>query len=185
MNLMLLRLFQRQVEEQCRYLLVSAHRVNSALAQNPQDIWFDLQNLLSAGANIAKLLWGRNPTIAEQRAPLRASLGIDDTSPLRQRDMRNHYEHIDERLDDWDKDSKRHNHVSKVVGPASAIAGIDEIDLFRGFDPATATARFWGDTFDIQALVTEVERLLPIATAEGAKPHWDPPPNPSDSGGGQ
>jgi hypothetical protein len=183
MNLMLLRLFQGQVAEQCRYLLLSAQRVNLALSSDG-DIWFDLQNLLAAGANVAKLLWGKNPTITAQRAPLRASLGIDDASPLKQRGMRNHYEHIDERLDDWDRLSKHHNHVSRIIGPPDAIAGVDEIDLFRRFDPATATALFWGDTFDIQALVTEAERLLPIATAEAGKPHWEPS-SPSDAGGGQ
>ena len=156
-------------------MLLSASRLNADLAQSDTDtLWFDLQSLLAAGANVAKLLWGSNAESATPRAPLRTSLQVEDTSALRPRTMRNHYEHIDERLDEWHAQSKSHNHFAHIIGSPSSIKGVEEIDLFRGFDPATTTAYFWGDTFDVQAMVNEAGRLMPIAMAESAKPHWEP-----------
>ena len=50
------------------------------------------------------------------------------------------------------------------------------------FDPTTADLVFWGERFNLQQIITEVERVLPLVNAEAAKPHWEPP---SPEGGGQ
>lgn len=54
--------------------------------------------------------------------------------------------------------------------------------MFRVFDPTTADVVFWGERFDLNGIVAEAQRLLPIATREARKPHWEPP---STSGSGQ
>ena len=89
--------------------------------------------------------------------------------------MRNHFEHMDERIDRWWAESNRHNHADKIIGPKSTIDGIDPIDSFRWFDPSTSLVIFWGQEFNIQALVSEVERVLPKLQEEALKPHWDEP----------
>jgi hypothetical protein len=33
---------------------------------------------------------------------------------------------------------------------------------------------YWGTTVNLQEVVDEAARILPVAEAEGAKPHWDP-----------
>jgi hypothetical protein len=94
MELMLLRIFQQQVLGQCKNLLLSANEVNQSLAKyDVQGVFYALQNLLNAGANISKALWGQGGKLADQRKPLRDSIGIDDTSPLREVTMRNNFEH--------------------------------------------------------------------------------------------
>jgi hypothetical protein len=69
-----------------------------------------LQAFLSACANISKVLW---PDTAHRRSEsaamtqaridrakdLPALVGVLETSPLRERDLRNFFEHFDERLD--------------------------------------------------------------------------------------
>jgi hypothetical protein len=89
--------------------------------------------------------------------------------------MRNNFEHMDERIDKWWADSARHNIADKTIGPPTAIAGLEPIESFRWFDPATKEVIFWGEAFNIQELVTEVERILPKLREEANKPHWDPP----------
>ncbi len=85
--------------------------------------------------------------------------------------MRNHFEHYDERLDDWWKTSEAHNHADMNIG---TITGLDPKDSFRALDPKTMEAIFWGERFDLRSIVAEAERILPIATAEASKPHWGP-----------
>lgn len=119
-----------------------------------QPIFYGIQSLLNAGANISKMLWGQRGGKAEQRQRLRDSIGISDDSPLREVTMRNHFEHMDERIDRWWSESLRHNYADKNIGPRGrAIVGLDTIDMFRLFDPQTADIVFWGQEFNLQALV--------------------------------
>jgi hypothetical protein len=97
-----LRVFQIQVLDQCQFLLLSANEVNQGLTQSDTNrVFYGIQNLLNAGANISKILWGQGGKRSEQRKRLRDSIGISDESPLREVTMRNHFEHMDERIDRW------------------------------------------------------------------------------------
>ena len=184
--LMLLRVFQGQIASQCEFALKAAEDL-----LNLQDPWYAAQNLLGAVGNISKALWGVNPTAEKAREPLRDSLGVTEDCVLRVRNVRNHWEHLDERLDEWWRDSVTHNYIDRNIAPGPVIgtmiggpgaAAINQLDVFRNFNSAAGELTFWGDTFDVPAIVEELQRLYPMAKAESDKPHWDPP---STSGGGQ
>jgi hypothetical protein len=189
MDLMLLRTFQRQVELQCKIVLLAALDLQNAInapgnsAANPQT-WASIQNLLTGAANISKALWGQGNKYATEREPLRASIQVDDTSPLKPVVMRNHFEHFDEKLDDWWRDSPGHNFVDQIVGPPNTVVVRPQvdIDIFRRFDPGTGALMFWGKEFNLLEVVAEVERILPITSAEAAKPDYEPP---NSGGSGQ
>jgi len=176
MDLMLLRTFQRQVATQCKYLLFAAQEANVSMQQhNVERIFYALQNILNAGANISKALWGQGGKLTAERKPLRDSIGISDDSPLREVTMRNNFEHFDERLDRWWKESTRHNHADHFIGPKDRmIVGIEAIDMFRMFDPQTKDLTFWGQEFNLQRLIDEIQLILPKLEAEADKPHYDP-----------
>lgn len=166
METMLLRIFQTQVLLQCDFMYFAADELNAAL--RTQDInrsinraFFAIQNLLGAAANISKALWGPRGSKSTERKELRDSIGISDTSPLRQVTMRNNFEHFDDRLDKWWVESPRHNCADLILGPAGALGGLDEIDMFRIFDPASTDVVFWGQRFNIQALMNEVDQIVP------------------------
>ncbi len=186
MDLMLLRMFQGQVQLQCQALLVSVHALNSAqLTGDMAHTWIAIQNILNAAANISKALWGQGGRLAAQREPLRGNLQVDDTSPLRDVVMRNHFEHYDERLDHWWNTSEAYNHLDMSVLPPGAVEGIADTDMFRVFDPTSADIVFWGQRFNVRALGQEAARLLPIASAEARKSHWEPLEPTSTSGSNQ
>ncbi|WP_157223717.1 hypothetical protein [Caulobacter sp. AP07] len=172
-----LRVFQRQVLDQCKFLLKSADEINAGMALRDTDhILYGIQNLLNAGANISKMLWGQKGKFANQRAQLRDSIGVADDSPLREVTMRNNFEHIDERIDRWWVESKAHNLADKIIGPKDgAIVGMEPTDMFRMFDPNTTNVIFWGEEFNMRALVTEAQRIFPLLQAEANKPHWQEP----------
>lgn len=57
MDLMLLRVFQRQVALQCKFVLTAAGQINDGLQQrNQEHVFYALQSLLNAGADISKML---------------------------------------------------------------------------------------------------------------------------------
>ena len=45
--------------------------------------------------------------------------------------------------------------------------------MFRWFNPQTTEVFFWGQTFNLQVLITEVNRILPNLAAEVNKPHYN------------
>lgn len=169
-----LRVFQKQLLDQCKFLLMAAEGVNAGLKnKDPREILFNIQNLLNAGANISKMLWGQKGKHAVSRKPLRDSIGVSDASPLREVTMRNHFEHMDERIDRWWAESAHHNFLDKMIAPKNSIHGPAPIDMFRMFDPTTCDVVFWGQDFNVQALVDEVQKIIPALEVEAAKPHWD------------
>lgn len=174
MDLMLLRLFQRQTLEQCNYILIAAKQLNKQITNRTYDdvFWRELQNFVVSAANISKLLWGQRGRCAKEREALRDSIGVDDSSPLRPTIMRNHFEHIDERLDRWLAESDSQNIADRSIGPRTMYAGLKEIEIFRMYDPSTRTASFWGDTYNLIEIVAEVNRIHPLLLSETAKAHW-------------
>jgi hypothetical protein len=174
MEPMLLRQFQHQVLEQCRSILIAADQLEHRISARSYDdiFWRELQNFVVSTANVSKLLWGQGGTFAKKRKALRESIRVEDSSPLKATTMRNHFEHIDERLDKWWAESGTHNYADRLVGPPTMIAGLKQIELFRGYEPSTGIARFWGDTYNLKKIVEEVNRMYPLLQTEAAKPHW-------------
>ena len=174
---MLLRAFQNQVLLQCEFMTLATAEVNAAMqSQDTTRIFYGLQNLLNAAANISKVLWGSGGRHADERREVRDSIGIHENSPLSTVTMRNNFEHFDERLDGWWSASARHNSQDLCVMPKSSVTGIDPIDWFRVFDPITTDLYFWSQEFNIQDLVNEVQRILPKLREEANKPHWETGP---------
>jgi hypothetical protein len=192
MDLMLLRIYQRQVVIACQAVLLGLNDIQTGLQtpgpNGPQTdharVWYGVQNFIIGAGNVSKTLWGtgRNQTEADarqaRRKPLRDSLGITDASPLRRIKIRNDYEHLDERIEQWWNESTNHNFVDSLIGPRGSIGGdaIDQNkDILRWLDPSTGDVIFWGNELNIPIVVTEVQLLLPTAQAEADKPHWEPP----------
>jgi hypothetical protein len=187
MDLMLLRLYQRQVVFQCNAVLFGAQDMQP-IGQHTR-FWHGAQNLIIGAGNLSKTLWGtgnkdeRNRRFAD-RQPLRDSLGVTDASPLRRVDIRNDYEHLDERLERWWAESTHHNYVGEMIGPRGSIggAGIGDKDILRWFDQSTGDLIFWGNELNVPVVLAEVRKLLPIAAAEAEKSHYD---SSKKAGGGQ
>ncbi len=150
MDTMLLRVFQAHVADQCNAAMMGASQMNVDRRSFDHDVfWIGCQNLCTGAANVAKALWGiKGSGLFEPRRPLRESLGVSDNSPLRNVDMRNAFEHLDERIDEWWGKSGRHRLVDRSVGPLAYFEQrYQEVERFRIFDPTTMDISFWGTAF--------------------------------------
>ncbi len=175
MELGLLREFQRQLELQCEFMIFAEKEIDDAISSKQTlRACYGMQNLLNAAANISRALWGSKGSLAAERKALRDSIGVSDASPLRDVNMRNNFEHMDERLDRWWGESARHNHVDRNIGPKDLVKSFDDNDIFRAFDPSTGEIVFWGESFNLKTLMAEIVRILPAVHAEGDKPESEP-----------
>jgi len=174
MDLMLLRIFQKQVLLQCQFILFAARDINMALNQHDDTrTFYAIQNLLNAAANVSKALWGPKGKFENERKTLRDSIGVSDTSPLRETLTRNAFEHFDDRLDEWWKQSNNHNYIDLSIGSIrTAISGFSDMDMFRCLNPQTGAVSFRGTDFNLNPVIDEVRRILPKLEEEAAKPHW-------------
>jgi hypothetical protein len=122
------------------------------------NMWFALQGILSIGANLAKLFWGsKGAAVEAERAPLRRLAAVDDRSPLKSRDVRNAFEHFDERVIDWFEAGDTDIYASRKIG-----VGTDwppPGSRFGHYDPQTRVVTFLDHAVPIRALLWEFERI--------------------------
>jgi len=177
---MLLRLHQGRVVDACHSALIARDDIQGFGARECGRLWYGVANLVVATGNLSKSFFGSGPErerIYEERAPLRESLDVDDSSPLRQVKIRNDFEHLDERLDKWWRDSPNHNVVDAMVGPDDLVGGdpgvFGDKDFLRWLNPETGKVIFWGNELHIPSVMQEILRILPIAEREHQKPHWE------------
>ena len=171
MKKMVLKIFQREIERQCKFAIIAIEQIKAGLKNNNSDIiWYAIQNFLIAVGNISKIFWPPNPKYQKRGEELRKSLGIRDDSPIKPRNFRNHFEHFDERLENWATSSKRHNFVDSNIGPSNMIVGIDPEDFLRNFDPTSWTLTFRGDKYELKPLIEVIYDLYPRVLAEANKP---------------
>lgn len=89
---------------------------------------------------------------------LRNALSIKDDHPVKGRQLRDHFEHFDERLDEWAERSRYRNIVNRLLGPRQLVGGdgVEDGDVIHHYDPETKIYAFRGQKFDMQELAAGV-----------------------------
>jgi hypothetical protein len=197
MEQMLREAMLRQIAEQCVAAMMAVQLLNAALGMleeervqrqqqgtmpDPQQtettrnqLWFSSHALLNAAANVSKHLWpARRKRQDVQNAfpdrgkELRAILGVDHDSPLNSRDVRNDFEHADERLEEWWLDDANHNLATRTIGPIgmewSNVPGL--ITQHELFDPQRKAISFLDHVIELEPLAQALADLYQRASAE-------------------
>jgi hypothetical protein len=163
MDKRLLKGLQREIEHQCRCVQLGFEALDIDMRDQMRShsdrydrIWFDVQNIVTASARLSRLLWG-----GEDRAKLRAKVGVDDSSPLRLTAVRNHIEHIDERFERWARESPDHGYYDRNLRSVESIKTDKVVQQFRNLDPDMVVT-FMGDRYPLLDIRAEVDRICPI-----------------------
>jgi len=174
MDRFLEQVYLREIESQATYALTTHARMETTLlagATDAQEFFREAQAMLNHAGAVSRLLWppriadGQKRSRAEARGnELRKALGIVEPHVLQDRSLRNHLEHLDERLDDWAESSKNRIIGDQLIGPVGVIGGsvVKATEIIRHYDPSTSTFIFRGELFDMSQLlagVGEVRRL--------------------------
>jgi hypothetical protein len=173
MEKIVLRIFQREIERQCKFAITAVEQIKAGIENNNSDlVWYAIQSFLVAVGNISKIFWPPDSKYQKRGEELRKSLGIKDDFPIKPRKFRNHFEHFDERLEKWATSSKRRNFVDSNIGPSNMVVGVDPEDFLRNFDPTSWTITFRGDKYELKPIINAINDLYPRVSAEANKPWW-------------
>lgn len=177
MDKMVLWIFQREVEVQCRFAMMAFKDIEESLKLVKElkvdymyHLWYSVQAFLVAVGNISKLFWPPDRCLRERGVELRKSLSVRANSPLEPRKFRNHFEHFDERLDDWATASEQKNFVDFNIG---SITGPQSGNCLRNFDPEKFAVTFRGDEYPLKPVINVINEIWQKAAIEAEKPHWE------------
>ena len=171
-----LELYTGLVAEQCRFAIMALQLAMSQLDlpsdQFSHDVfWYHVHGFLTATANISKALWparrrSSKSAWASRGDDLRSYLGVVQDSLLKPpRTFRDHFEHFDERIEEWILASERGNLMDRFIGPPNAVVGLDQRnEILRQYDQATWALRFRDDMYPLKPLIDEITALLARAT---------------------
>lgn len=177
MDNLLLLLFQKHLYLQCNSFLLAWEELQTALREgNSIRIWVNIEAALNAAASISKGLWGQRRAKSAERKELRDSLGITESSPLLDVNMRDNFVHFDERLDRWWIESKRHNIIYQSFGNVrQSTQGFEDIEIVKVYDPITCDVMFFSQDFNLRNIAQEIYRIFPKVTEEANKFPWASP----------
>ena len=138
-----------------------------------------LQEVLGHTAAISKYFWpARKGALYAQRGQqLRTVYGIDDTSPLQNREVRNAIEHFDERLDKFMKSFPTGTIYPSYIG-SRAKAEADSICCFRAYFIDNQVFRILDTEIHMPPILKEIGRiqeLLGKQIAVGSRFSSSPP----------
>jgi hypothetical protein len=171
MNSRLLEILALELATQCDLILIGAEQLESAIAKQADFVghptsymWAGLQSILVSAANASKILWGSGQArkkVAERRKPLRELVGIDDSSVLNSTDLRNDFEHFDERIERRFGADVGGAFIGRNIGGPVAIFSMSgkPADLFGHYDPTTGIVQFWDNSVHIPKLIDAAREL--------------------------
>jgi len=163
-----------EIEKQAKFALLAYQDLAQGLQSlDMTRIFYSLQSFLVASGDISKILWPSDEEYKSRGKELRDFLDVKDDSSLALREFRNHFEHFDDRLEKWIKNSTKHNFVDWMVGKKDMIKGIDPKDFFRHYDPNTEVLTFWSTPYPLGEIKNEIEQLLKKVSKETSKLPWE------------
>lgn len=174
METFMLRQFQREIERQCQFAMIALQDMDEASANSDGKLfWYSIQNLLVSVGRISRLLWPPDENNSERGAALRASLGVDDDSPLKPRKHVEYFENFDECLENWQQNSEHHRFFDSYTEPLDILAETAGGDRFRGYDAEHHAILFHDEPYYLGPISTAVDELAERAEREMQKPRFD------------
>lgn len=160
MDQFVLDIFINEITTQCEFAQIAIADLRTALhTRNTKRAFYSAYAFLIHVANLSKIFWPKGK-YRDRGSELRRLLHVPVNSSIKVREFRNHYEHYDERLEEWATRSKRKNIVDMSIMPSGAIAGIDPDDFMRNLDPTNLNLTFHGDRYDLLETESAVNDIL-------------------------
>ena len=122
------------------------------------EVWSSIQSILVAAGNVSKILWPQKEYAARGKR-LRELLKVDDNNILSDRKFRNHFEHYDERIEDWFKKQSSAVYSDLAVDPFKSIWGNVSTNQHRAYDPLTQTLTFRGESFELAVVLKALQEI--------------------------
>ncbi|MBB6110292.1 hypothetical protein SAMN05421821_10699 [Mucilaginibacter lappiensis] len=125
------------------------------------ETWCSIQSILVAAGNVSKVLWPSDKyKIRGQK--LRQILKIEKNNPLSVRKFRNHFEHYDERIEDYFECNTQGAYIDLAMNPSltSGIFGDVPLKTHRGYNSFNNTLVFRDETLDLNEILIALDNVL-------------------------
>lgn len=130
-----------------------------AKATDSVEIWGSIQSLLVAAANVSKILWPTKKQYKARGKQLRERLGVDDNNVLSDRTFRNHFEHYDERIEDWFENYNSAVYMDSRIEPFEPTPLSFQQFSHRSYYPTSRTLSFRNESIDLSAVLTALAKI--------------------------
>lgn len=122
------------------------------------EVWCSIQSILVAAGNVSKILWPSQKYKMRGKM-LRTLLSVDDSNPLSDRNFRNHFEHYDERIEDWFKKNLSAVYTDSIIDPLESMRMFKSAKHHRAYDPLTKMLKFRGESLNFADLLSALEEI--------------------------
>lgn len=164
MNKRLIEALMSEIENQCEMVKIATEGINHFHNEDGVSIhylWFNVQGLLIATANISKVFWNKERMVKPPEVSyLQELLEIRDSSKINSRRFRNFFEHYDRHLIEWGKSGRNRSLAMSNVMPKGSLMGIDPRDTFKTYYNDINVIAFKGKELELQPVIKEVARIL-------------------------
>ncbi|MDI9934694.1 hypothetical protein QM806_04395 [Rhodococcus sp. IEGM 1351] len=170
-----------EIYRHARVAQVAIDSLHESFAAEPFEINIDrvfmgVQSFLASSGMISKMVWPavgmvKDPNVREwtvkRKQILQEVLQLDDTSPLASRNLRNAFEHYDERLDTFVSKSYNTFMLDWTItsGPSvfEVLGDAEDMPLVTCIDPKTLNVRIMTASMSLLELNEEVQRIGQLA----------------------
>lgn len=124
------------------------------------ETWCSIQSILVATGNVSKILWPSKKYEARGER-LRQILRVQENSPLSKRKFRNHFEHYDERVEEWFSNVSGGVYDDLHMNPhlSSGLFGFEPKFTHRGYNSFNNTVVFRNEVLDLNELLDALKDI--------------------------
>ena len=130
-----------------------------AKSSDSVEVWGSIQSILVAAANVSKILWPARKRYRARGKQLRELLGVDDDNLLSDRTLRNHFEHYDERIEDWFDNNKSAVYMDSRIDPFEPTPYSLPQLFHRSYNPTSRTLSFRNESIDLAAVLAALAEI--------------------------
>jgi len=119
------------------------------------EVWCSIQSILVSAANISKILWPNKNRLRGKR--LREMLKVEADNILSNRKFRNHFEHYDERIEEWFDNRPNGVYIDLAMNPS--LGGGSGANPHRGYNSFDNSLMFRGERLDLNKVLTALSEV--------------------------
>ncbi len=150
-----LAIYIHELRNQCTHLQASFDIFNQSVKNNRQSgILYGGQLILTAGSQIAGILWPSRARARTRGESIRKALQLPEKHPLNDRRLSEINERPDEKLEDWIASTRGEQIVFDLVGDPLAMDGgtVKETSVYRAYNPEKGIFFYRGTAYSMQAI---------------------------------
>jgi hypothetical protein len=123
------------------------------------EVWCSIQSILVSAGNVSKILWPHNKKRKDRGVRLRKLLNVDNNNILKDRKFRNHFEHYDDRIEDWFNEQSSSVYSDLAFTPFKSIWGNIPENHHRAYNAVDRIVTFRGESLNLNEVLKALEEI--------------------------